>query len=163
MSATNAGLGYRRSVGVMLINSAGHIFVGQRIKEKEEAWQMPQGGIDDGEAPMTAALRELEEETGVPPQLAEILGETSGWLRYDLPEELIGRVWSGRYRGQEQKWFAARFLGEDADINIETAHPEFRAWRWVTAEELLRAIVPFKAAVYKAVVAAFRPYWRPSS
>ncbi len=144
----------------MLLNAERRIFVGQRVKQKEEAWQMPQGGIDDGETPHAAAPRELEEETGVSLNLAETLAETKQWLRYDLPPELADRVWDGRYRGQEHKWFAMRFLGSDVDINIETVHQEFRTWRWLEPEALLRLIVPFKAAIYEAVLDEFATYLR---
>ncbi|MCL4188489.1 MAG: RNA pyrophosphohydrolase [Rhodobacteraceae bacterium] len=142
----------------MLIDGAGRIFAGQRRDSGVPAWQVPQGGIDRGEAPRDAALRELEEETGVPPALVEVLAEAPDWLTYDLPEGLVGRVWGGRFRGQRQRWFLLRFLGRDGDIRIETAHPEFSAWRWMTADELLAAIVPFKREVYAGAIAAFRPH-----
>ncbi len=148
--------GYRRSVGILLLNEVGAVFVGQRIDATQEAWQMPQGGIDPGETPRVAVLRELEEETGIRPDLVTILAESRAWLRYDLPERIADKVWKGRYRGQEQRWFAARFLGREADINIETAHPEFRAWRWAPPHELPAYIVPFKRALYEAVLAEFR-------
>ena len=154
-------LPYRRGVGVVLLDAEGRVFVGRRIDMAQEAWQMPQGGIDRGETPRDAALRELEEETGVAPHLVDIVAETQGWLRYDLPPELIGRVWRGRYRGQEQKWFAARFLGTDVDIDIATAHPEFSAWRWSRAKDLCANAVFFKRALYEAVVAEFRPFLSP--
>jgi putative (di)nucleoside polyphosphate hydrolase len=117
---------------------------------------MPQGGIDKGEDPEAAALRELQEEAGVRPDRVEVMGRTPDWVTYDLPPELLGKVWGGKYRGQKQLWFLLRFLGEDAEIDIATEHPEFRDWRWVTADEMLEAIVPFKRAVYAEVVAAFR-------
>jgi putative (di)nucleoside polyphosphate hydrolase len=145
-------LPYRPCVGVMLINPAGRVFVGQR-RDTPDAWQMPQGGIDRGETPRVAALREMEEEIGT--AAAEIVAETQDWLRYDLPPDLLGRVWGGRYRGQKQKWVAARFTGTDADIDLATAHPEFDAWQWVEPAELVGLIVPFKRPVYEAVVAAF--------
>lgn len=154
-------LPYRRGVGVVLLDAEGRVFVGRRIDRAQEAWQMPQGGIDRGETPRDAALRELEEETGVAPHLVDIVAETRGWLHYDLPPELIGRVWQGRYRGQEQKWFAARFLGTDADIDIATAHPEFSAWRWSRAEDLCTNAVSFKRVLYEAVVAEFRSFLSP--
>src|SRR3954447_4758079 len=130
MSKKGIGTGedaYRAAVGIMLLNGDGRVFVGQRI-DTPGAWQMPQGGIDDGEEPRSAALRELKEETGI--DKAEVLGETEGWLRYELPAELHGKVWGGRYRGQRQKWFAMRFTGTDADVALATEHPEFDAWRW---------------------------------
>ncbi|MGF1446057.1 MAG: RNA pyrophosphohydrolase [Pikeienuella sp.] len=150
-----SALPYRPCVGVMLINPAGRVFAGQRIDNPGDAWQMPQGGIDQGERPRTAALRELGEETGVVPDLVEILGESAGWHRYDLPPELLGRIWGGRYRGQEQKWFAMRFLGSDADIRIETAEPEFSRWAWMDSAQLIDCIVPFKRDIYRAVFAEF--------
>lgn len=146
-------LPYRRGVGVMLLDAKARVFVAQRIDTPVPAWQMPQGGIDPGEDPRTAALRELEEETGTPK--ASILAESRGWIRYDLPPDLAGKVWRGRYRGQEQKWFAMRFEGEDRDIDIATEHPEFSAWRWAELEELPGLIVAFKRPLYEAVVAEF--------
>ncbi|WP_043773455.1 RNA pyrophosphohydrolase [Roseivivax isoporae] len=151
-----ANLPYRPCVGVMLANPAGEVFVGQRRDSDVPAWQMPQGGIDPGEGPRAAALRELVEETGVGAHLVTVEAETPGWVRYDLPPELVGKVWKGRFRGQEQKWFLLRFHGSDADIVIETEHPEFSEWRWLPADELVSNIVPFKRTVYEEVVAAFR-------
>ena len=147
-----AKLPYRPCVGVMLANAAGHVFVGQRIDNPGPAWQMPQGGVDKGEAPRDAALRELWEETGVTSDLVRLEAETEGWLPYDLPHDLVPRIWKGRYRGQEQKWFLARFLGEDAQVNIATEHPEFSQWRWLPPEELVANIVPFKREVYARVL-----------
>jgi putative (di)nucleoside polyphosphate hydrolase len=141
----------------MLVNPAGLVFAGER-HDMPGAWQMPQGGIDLGETPAEAALRELGEETGVPPALVAPLAEAPGWIRYDLPPELLGRVWGGRWRGQEQKWFLYRFLGRDADVRLDRAHPEFARWRWIAADDLLAAIVPFKRDAYARVVAAFRPW-----
>ena len=143
---------YRRNVGIMLIDGARRIFVARRI-DTPDAWQMPQGGVDEGEAPETAALRELEEEIGT--RRAVILAESAGWLRYDLPEDLWGKLWGGRYRGQVQKWFAARFTGRDEDIDLATEHPEFDAWKWVEPAEIVGLIVPFKRPVYEAVLAEF--------
>lgn len=148
---------YRAGVGVMLVNGGGQVFVGQRIDSSAEAWQMPQGGIDPGEDPWTAALRELGEETGVLPHLVEPIAETAGWLTYDLPDELVGRMWSGRYRGQRQKWYALRFLGKDSDVRIETEHPEFRAWKWAATDRLEALIVPFKRDLYRQVIAELGP------
>ena len=156
------GLPYRPCVGVLLFNARRQVFVGQRIDMVQEAWQMPQGGIDRGEDPRDTALRELEEETGVRPDKVELLAETREWLRYDLPPNLVNRVWRGRYRGQEQKWFAARFLGTDADIDIDTSHPEFSDWRWSPADELVANAVSFKRALYEAVIAEFRPFLSPT-
>ena len=155
------GLPYRPCVGVLLFNARRQVFVGRRIDMVQEAWQMPQGGIDRGEDPRETALRELEEETGVTPDKVKLLAETQEWLRYDLPPHLINRVWRGRYRGQEQKWFAARFLGTDADIDVDTAHPEFSDWRWSPADELAANAVSFKRALYEAVIAEFRPFLSP--
>jgi putative (di)nucleoside polyphosphate hydrolase len=153
-----AALPYRPCVGVVLIDREGRIFAGQRQDSEVPAWQMPQGGIDADETPRQAALRELREETGVAKDLVEFVAKAHHWVTYDLPPELVGKVWGGRYRGQKQKWFLYRFLGRDAEIDIATAHPEFSEWRWLTAEELLAAIVPFKRQVYRQVIDAFRAY-----
>lgn len=147
-----AQLPYRPCVGVMLANAAGHVFVGQRLDNDTPAWQMPQGGIDPGEAPRDAALRELWEETGIPADLVTVEAETEGWLPYDLPHDLVPRIWKGRYRGQEQKWFLLRFQGTDSDVNIATEHPEFSEWRWLPADQLVAHIVPFKRDVYQRVL-----------
>jgi putative (di)nucleoside polyphosphate hydrolase len=149
-----ASLPYRPCVGVLLANRDGLVFAGERI-DTPGAWQMPQGGIDRGESPRAAALRELREETGVVPDLVTVEAETAGWVRYDLPPELLGKVWKGRYRGQEQKWFLLRFEGKDADIDIVTGHPEFSRWRWLAPADLLALIVPFKRAVYTEVLDEF--------
>lgn len=151
-------LPYRPCVGVMLINAEGRIFAGQRLDSPSPAWQMPQGGIDEGEKPKAAALRELWEETGITADLVAPVAKTHGWVTYDLPPDLLGHVWGGKYRGQRQKWFLLRFLGQDSDIRIDTAHPEFSAWRWITADEMIAEIVPFKRAVYDEVVRSFRAY-----
>lgn len=151
-------LPYRPCVGVTLINRDGRIFAGRRIDSEAPAWQMPQGGIDAGERPRAAALRELVEETGVRPDRVEVLAKTDGWLTYDLPPELLGRVWGGKYRGQTQKWYLMRFLGEDAEIDIDRGHREFSEWRWIGADEMLAAIVPFKRDIYRLVVDRFRPW-----
>lgn len=148
-------LPYRPCVGVVLINSDGRIWAGQRIDNPVPAWQMPQGGIDNGEDHKDAALRELWEETGITADKVEILGKTENWVTYDLPPDLLGKVWKGKYRGQKQKWYLLRYLGQDADIIIDTEHPEFSAWKWIGAEELVASIVPFKRAVYEDVVAQF--------
>ena len=149
-----AHLPYRRGVGMMLLNAAGNVFVAKRIDTLAEAWQMPQGGIDDGEDERTACMRELLEETGT--NKAEILAESADWYRYDLPDALIPVVWKGAYRGQEQKWFALRFTGEDSDINIATEHPEFLEWKWIPIEQLPEVIVPFKRSLYEDLVKEFR-------
>jgi len=152
-----AGLLYRQSVGIMLLSPAGNVFVARRIDMPTmPAWQMPQGGIDPGEAPLQAALRELKEETGT--DQAELLGESRGWLQYDLPADLARGVWGGRYRGQRQKWFAMRFTGTDADIDLATEHPEFDAWKWIRPERLPEVIVPFKRQLYIDILAEFRSH-----
>ena len=147
-------LPYRPCVGIMLLNARGQVFVARR-RDTTDAWQMPQGGIDEGETVREAALRELEEEIGT--AKAEILGETVEKLRYDLPDHLLGKVWKGRWRGQEQVWVAARFTGTDSDIDLATEHPEFDAWKWVDAADLTDLIVPFKKPVYESVLAEFKP------
>ena len=149
-------LSYRPCVGVVLMNRDGRVFAGQRLDNPEDAWQMPQGGIDADEDPRAAALRELTEETGVPASAVQVLAETPDWIRYDLPHELVPRLWKGRFRGQAQRWFLMRFLGDDALIDIATPDPEFRAWAWMAPEELITRIVPFKRATYAAVFEAFR-------
>ena len=149
---------YRPAVGIMLLNPAGLAFVGRRIDMPAglAAWQMPQGGIDPGETPRQAAFRELKEEVGT--DKAVILAETAGWLHYDLPSNIASRMWSGRWRGQRQKWFLMRFTGEHADINPATEHPEFDAWEWVEPERLPDLIVPFKRPLYRDVLAEFREH-----
>ena len=148
-------LPYRSCVGVMLLSSEGKVFVGQRNDRHAEAWQMPQGGVDKREEPRDAALRELWEETGVSSDLVEVLAETSDWLPYDLPHEVVPYIWKGRYRGQEQKWFLMRFLGSDDQVNIATDHPEFTRWRWQAVDELVDNIVAFKRDVYVQVLKEF--------
>ncbi|MCB1353466.1 MAG: RNA pyrophosphohydrolase [Rhodobacteraceae bacterium] len=149
-------LPYRPCVGVVLLNPAGLVFAGQRIDNPTPAWQMPQGGIDDGESPETAALRELGEETGLAPASVEILGRTPEWLTYDLPHEIVPRIWKGRFRGQKQLWFLMRFLGQDAEIDIASKHPEFSEWTWMAPEAIVESIVPFKREIYVSVFEAFR-------
>lgn len=151
-------LPYRDCAGVVLLNNAGLIFAGQRIDSDQDAWQMPQGGIDPGETPLIAALRELGEETGVSADLVEVMAETPDWLYYDLPPELMGKVWGGNYRGQRQKWFALRFLGTANDIHIDTEQPEFSRWQWTTPQELVDKIVPFKRRVYRQVIDQFHDF-----
>lgn len=153
-----AALPYRPCVGVVLMNGEGFVFVGQRMDQNTDAWQMPQGGVDEDEDPYEAALRELWEETGVTADLVEKVAETEGWLPYDLPHDLVPRIWKGRYRGQEQKWYLFRFLGRDDQIDLETDHPEFSRWKWQDPDRLVAEIVPFKRDVYERVVAAFAPH-----
>ncbi|WP_245298760.1 RNA pyrophosphohydrolase [Pseudotabrizicola sediminis] len=158
MSIDPETLPYRPCVGVVLINGEGRIWTGQRLDSPSPAWQMPQGGIDDGEAPRDAALRELWEETSVTSDLVEIIDKTKGWVTYDLPPELLGKVWKGKFRGQKQKWFLLRYLGHDDQISIDREHPEFAAWKWIGAAEMCDVIVPFKRAVYDEVVQTFRAH-----
>ncbi len=145
---------YRPCVGLLILNRLDQVFVGQRIDQTAEAWQMPQGGIDPGEDPKTAALRELKEEIGT--DHVEILAESNDWIPYDLPEDIADKVWKGRFRGQRQKWFVLRFLGQDSEIDIETEHQEFNAWKWCDFDDLERYIVPFKRDTYRQVMAEFR-------
>ena len=153
-----ATLPYRPCAGIMLANRAGKVFVGQRIDNPDsDAWQMPQGGIDEGEEAEAAALRELEEETGVSADKVTIVSSTKEELFYDLPPELLGKIWGGKYCGQRQRWFLIRFEGEDSDIDIATKHAEFRAWRWADPEELPQLIVPFKRKLYRDIVEEFGP------
>ncbi len=158
-------LPYRPCVGMMVLNRAGRVFIGRRIDGPEHvdmvhAWQMPQGGIDPGEDPWPAALRELYEETNI--RSVQKLGEIEEWLVYDIPSEIVGQAWKGKYRGQQQKWYALRFTGEEKEIDI--AHPagghkpEFAEWRWEPMENLSRLIIPFKRKVYERVVKEFAKF-----
>jgi putative (di)nucleoside polyphosphate hydrolase len=158
-------LPYRPCVGIMVLNHAGHAFVGRRIDGPEHvdlthAWQMPQGGIDAGEEPWPAALRELREETNI--SSVERLGEIAEWLNYDIPRDLVGQAWKGQYRGQTQKWFAVRFVGAETEIDIAhpggTVHAEFSAWRWERLQNIPNLVVPFKRAVYQRVVQEFSQF-----
>ena len=147
-------LAYRPCVGIVLIKK-GKIFAGQRLDYKSSAWQMPQGGIEDNESPKDAAFRELKEETGIKKKHIKIILESKNWVRYDLPVELISKLWNGKFRGQKQKWFAMEFFGTDSDININTVSPEFSQWKWMTADQLIKSIVPFKKNVYKKILSKF--------
>jgi len=148
-------LPYRPAAGVMLLNREGKVWVGQRLDSTLEAWQMPQGGLDPGEEAEAGALRELEEETGVPRDKVEILARCGEQLLYDLPDDLLGKIWNGKWRGQRQTWFLMRFLGEDEDVNLQTPEPEFRAWKWADPQDLPELIVPFKQGLYRDVLKAF--------
>ncbi len=153
--ADPAQLPYRRGVGIMLFDRRHHVLVAQRLDMPSAAWQMPQGGIDEGETPLEAAWREMAEEIGT--VKAELLAESRGWLSYDLPADLVPRLWHGRFRGQQQKWFAFRFTGRDDDIDIARENPEFSAWQWAPLESLPDLIVPFKRTLYRQLVEEFRP------
>lgn len=157
MNPKFAELPYRPCAGIMLANTEGKVFVGQRIDKAPEgdAWQMPQGGIDEGEDAEKAALRELVEETGITPELVDVIARSRNEHFYDLPDELLGKIWKGKYRGQRQWWFLMRFKGKDSDINIETDHPEFSRWQWVSPERLPQLIVPFKKRLYESLVTEF--------
>ncbi|ARO15578.1 putative (di)nucleoside polyphosphate hydrolase [Ketogulonicigenium robustum] len=148
-------LPYRPCVGVMLVNDAGRAFVGRRIDTPGPAWQMPQGGIDPGEDAKTAGLRELWEETGVTADKVTLERISTGTYTYELPPELLGVAWGGKYRGQIQTWVLLRFHGTDADINIATDHPEFSEWKWAAITDLVPEIVPFKRHVYEGVIREF--------
>jgi putative (di)nucleoside polyphosphate hydrolase len=158
-ASNNRGEAYRAGVGVMLLNARNEVWVGRRIGFPDDAWQMPQGGIDEGESPREAVFRELKEEIGT--DNADILAETKDWLYYDLPADLIGKAWDGKWRGQRQKWFVMRFKGSDADVNLETEHPEFSAWKWVKVADLASLVVSFKRNVYLSLLAEFRDFVTP--
>lgn len=148
-------LPYRPCVGLVVANADGLVFAAQRIDTPGEAWQMPQGGVEPGEEPAAAALRELEEETSIPASSVIVQAESEDWIPYDLPHDLVPRLWKGRYRGQEQKWFLLRFHGHDSLIDLNTKHPEFSRWSWMAPEELIERIVPFKRDTYTRVFAEF--------
>ena len=151
------GLPYRPGAGVVLVNPDGLIWAGERI-DSPGAWQMPQGGIDAGETPLEAAIRELEEETGLPRDAAEVIELTPDWIYYDLPDHLLGKMWKGKYGGQRQIWALARFTGRDDQVNIVTEHPEFSSWGWMRADDLIEKIVPFKRDLYRQVLGACRDH-----
>lgn len=149
-------LPYRAGVGAMILNQEKHVFVGQRIDNRSEAWQMPQGGIDDNETERQALMRELYEEVGT--NNFKILSSSKKKYRYDIPEALIGKFWQGKYRGQEQRWFLLKFLGEDSEINIHVKNAEFKAWKWVSISELTGIIVPFKKPLYMSIIKEFKSF-----
>ncbi len=152
---------YRPAAAVMLLNADNKVFVAQRLDSSLDAWQMPQGGLDPGEDARTGALRELEEETGIGPALVEIVAQSSRELLYDLPPELQGKLWKGKYAGQRQSWFLMRFLGTDLDVNLDTEHPEFRAFQWVDPWHLPDLIVAFKKRLYEEVLEEFAAHLPP--
>ncbi len=154
-------LPYRPAAGVMLINRDGKVFVAQRLDSSLEAWQMPQGGLDEGEDAEAGAFRELEEETGISRDKVEIIARCPTELNYDLPDDLVGKLWKGKWRGQRQTWFLMRFLGEDSDVNLETPEPEFRAWKWAEPAELPAMIVPFKKELYERLLEEFGEWLGP--
>lgn len=156
MLQNNLNLPYRLGVGIILVNKDNKIFVGKRIDTRSEAWQMPQGGIDKGEKPKQAVMRELYEEVGI--INAKIIKETENWYSYDIPDHLIAKLWNGKYRGQKQKWFLIRFLGNDDEINIHNKHAEFKEWKWTDIDEILEIIVPFKKELYKQIFKELKEY-----
>ena len=159
MAIVESNDGYRRGVGVMLLNREGKVFVGARIDNDADAWQMPQGGVDPGEDLWAAALREVQEETGIPPYLVERIAQCPHRLRYDLPPALVGVIWKEPWLGQEQDWYLARFLGEDSDVRLDAdGHPEFREWKWVEPERLPDLIVHFKRDLYRRLLCEFADY-----
>ncbi|MGN6670580.1 MAG: RNA pyrophosphohydrolase [Candidatus Nucleicultricaceae bacterium] len=145
---------YRPGVGIVLLNTLNHVLIGQRFEGSSEAWQMPQGGIDSGETPIEAAFRELEEEVGT--RKAEVIFEVDDWLYYDIPPDIRARLWGGKFIGQRQKWFAMRFLGTDSDINIKTAHPEFRSWKWSKANVIPEVAIEFRQESYQCLFEILR-------
>jgi putative (di)nucleoside polyphosphate hydrolase len=149
---------YRPGVGIVLVNAHGSIFVGRRADLARDAWQLPQGGVEDGETPRQAALRELKEETGT--DNAEIIAESSGWFYYEVPQKLARKAWGCRWEGQRQKWFVMLFKGTDSEINLAGAHPEFDAWRWVPVQELTELAVSFKHKLYLDVIGEFATVFR---
>ncbi|MCP4923019.1 MAG: RNA pyrophosphohydrolase [bacterium] len=159
LTPPKSAVAYRKCVGIMVLNAENKIFVGKRIDVSTNAWQMPQGGIDEGESPLEAACRELKEETGI--HNATLIAELGDWLTYDLPEPLRKKLWSGKYQGQSQKWFAFRFSGKESEINLDTETPEFTHWKWVDTEELLDNVIDFKRETYRTLVKTLIPMSSP--
>ena len=151
-------LQYRPCVGLMVVNNNKKFFTAQRLDFTSTAWQMPQGGIDEGEDASHAAYRELLEETSIIENDVELLAVSRDWFSYDLPKELVPKLWNGLYRGQNQKWFLMKFIGNDNDINLNTEIPEFSCWRWSTRQQLIESIVPFKMDLYRSVLKEFQPF-----
>jgi putative (di)nucleoside polyphosphate hydrolase len=151
-----SNLSYRPCVGLMVVNMRKNFFTAQRLDFTSTAWQMPQGGIDEGEEALHAAYRELLEETSITENEVELLAVSRDWFSYDLPKELVSKLWNGLYRGQKQKWFLMKFIGNDDDINLNTEIPEFSCWRWSTRQQLIESIVPFKKDLYRAVLKEFQ-------
>ena len=150
--------GYRPCVGIMLLNEENRILTGQRLDHISTAWQMPQGGIEKDETVLKAAYRELEEETSIEKEMVQVLAVSTNWLNYDLPSDLVPKLWNGSYKGQTQKWFLMRYFGRDTDINLRTKTPEFSSWRWSSPQELVASIVPFKKGVYETIVDEFKAF-----
>ena len=149
MTNKNLSLPLRSGVGIVVLNKDNKIFVAKRIDNQKNFWQMPQGGVDEGEKHLTAAYRELEEETSI--KEVQLIKELDGLITYELPKNLLGIIWKGKYVGQEQKWFVMRFIGKDTEINIKTEHPEFCEWKWIDLENITDLVVDFKLHVYKDV------------
>ena len=147
MNKNFKNLPLRSGVGIVLLNNQNKVFVAKRIDNPKNFWQMPQGGIDEGENPLKAAFRELEEETSI--RNAELIKELDGTITYELPDRLLGIIWKGKYRGQKQKWFLMRFIGKDSEININTSNPEFLDWKWIELDLITEVVVDFKLHVYK--------------
>ncbi|MEO1191989.1 MAG: RNA pyrophosphohydrolase [Pseudomonadota bacterium] len=160
MKQSHEASAYRPGAAILLLNARREAFVAQRIDNPGPAWQMPQGGLDKGEDPRSGALRELWEETSITAERVALLDEMEDWITYDLPADLTAKIWKGKYRGQRQKWFCGVFLGSDSEVNLETEHPEFSAWKWVPVQETVELIIPFKRDLYREVIARFEPHWR---